>query len=188
MKKSIEGDGPPIPGRSRESAQYVSAHLHWGTPMRVLLAIAALVYALSPYDLMPDFLVGLGWLDDLVILWVVWSLFYRQKTRMGADAFDHRHRSRPESDGKSSERGFPGRDHHDGKIDPYHVLGIADSASGEEIRKAYRTLANMYHPDKVAHLGEEFRILAERRFKEIQSAYSMLAERKNGRSSVNPNR
>ncbi|MBW1817978.1 MAG: DnaJ domain-containing protein [Deltaproteobacteria bacterium] len=43
-----------------------------------------------------------------------------------------------------------------------------------EIRKAYRELANRYHPDKVNHLGEEFRDLAEERFKEVQTAYQEL--------------
>jgi DnaJ like chaperone protein len=34
-----------------------------------------------------------------------------------------------------------------------------------------------YHPDKVIHLGEEFRELAENRFKEIQKAYQELRPR-----------
>ena len=31
-----------------------------------------------------------------------------------------------------------------------------------------------YHPDKVAHLGEDFKALAEKRFREIQAAYRAL--------------
>ncbi|MBW2144864.1 MAG: DnaJ domain-containing protein, partial [Deltaproteobacteria bacterium] len=41
-------------------------------------------------------------------------------------------------------------------------------------KKAYRRLAGKYHPDRVNHLGEEFKELAERRFKEIQDAYQDL--------------
>jgi DnaJ-class molecular chaperone len=57
------------------------------------------------------------------------------------------------------------------------VLGISRSASPDEIKGAYRELANRYHPDKVAHLGEEFQQMAEERFKEIQEAYQELRVR-----------
>jgi DnaJ-class molecular chaperone len=54
------------------------------------------------------------------------------------------------------------------------VLGVGRNATSEQIKQAYRQLANQYHPDKVIHLGEEFRELAEKRFKEIQEAYQKL--------------
>ena len=58
----------------------------------------------------------------------------------------------------------------------HEVLGVEPGADQEEIKKAYRALVNKYHPDKVAHLGDEFRKLAEIRFKEIQQAYQELKE------------
>ena len=36
--------------------------------MNVLYPILALLYALFPYDLFPDFIVGWGWIDDLIVL------------------------------------------------------------------------------------------------------------------------
>jgi len=51
------------------------------------------------------------------------------------------------------------------------VLGVLESASVEEIRKAYRVLMSQYHPDKVASLGPDLRSLAERKSKEINIAY-----------------
>ncbi|MBU2488813.1 MAG: J domain-containing protein [Proteobacteria bacterium] len=48
------------------------------------------------------------------------------------------------------------------------------SATPQEIWKAFRAKANQYHPDQVQHLGEEFRVLAEERFKDIQQAYREL--------------
>jgi DnaJ-domain-containing protein 1 len=61
---------------------------------------------------------------------------------------------------------------------PYVVLGIAVSASTEEIRIAYRKMANLYHPDKVAHLAPEFREMADRKMKEINTAYGTLKSKK----------
>jgi DnaJ like chaperone protein len=46
------------------------------------------------------------------------------------------------------------------------VLGITLSASTEEIKIAYRKMASLYHPDKVAHLAPEFREMADRKMKE----------------------
>ena len=40
-------------------------------------------------------------------------------------------------------------------------------------------LARKYHPDKLEHLGDEFKALAETRFKEIQKAYQELSGKGN---------
>jgi len=57
---------------------------------------------------------------------------------------------------------------------------VSESASLDEIKAAYRRLAGQYHPDKVLHLGEEFRVLAEAKFKEIQRAYDELSAKSRG--------
>ena len=36
--------------------------------LKYLLYLLAILYALSPYDLIPDFLIGVGWIDDLIVL------------------------------------------------------------------------------------------------------------------------
>lgn len=56
--------------------------------------------------------------------------------------------------------------------DYYDVLGLAKSASEEEIKKAYRKLAREYHPDR--NPGDK---QAETRFKEIQDAYDVLSDK-----------
>lgn len=62
---------------------------------------------------------------------------------------------------------------------PYSVLEVKTTASNEEIKKAYRKLVGRYHPDRVAHLGDEQLEDAHIRFLEIQAAYSELeAKRK----------
>lgn len=56
----------------------------------------------------------------------------------------------------------------------YEVLGIKPGASPEEIKKAYKDAVKKFHPDKVHHLGDEFRKIAEERVKEINRAYEAL--------------
>lgn len=53
----------------------------------------------------------------------------------------------------------------------YATLGLSAGATPEEIKKAYRKLSMQYHPDKVRHLGEEFRAIAEEKMKEINAAH-----------------
>jgi hypothetical protein len=57
---------------------------------------------------------------------------------------------------------------------PYEVLHVPPSASIDEITAAYKQMAQMYHPDKVASLAPEYREIAERRMKEINAAYTAL--------------
>ena len=62
----------------------------------------------------------------------------------------------------------------DMSTDYYEILSVSRSASGGEIKKAYRTMAKKYHPDKVLHLGKEHQNGAEEKFKPVQEAYDKL--------------
>jgi len=56
----------------------------------------------------------------------------------------------------------------------YSVLEISESASDVEVKKAYRKMAVKYHPDKVTHLGEEFRLAAREKFIKVKDAYDLI--------------
>jgi DnaJ like chaperone protein len=56
----------------------------------------------------------------------------------------------------------------------YKILEINKSATVDEIKKAYRTMAKKYHPDKVIHLGKEHQAGAEEKFRQVQAAYEQI--------------
>lgn len=56
-------------------------------------------------------------------------------------------------------------------MDYYRVLGVGKDASKDEVKKAFRRLAQQYHPDKNPNNEE-----AEDRFKEVNEAYEVLSD------------
>jgi len=59
------------------------------------------------------------------------------------------------------------------------ILNVTDKDSPADIRKKYRELLAQYHPDKVQHLGAEFRELAERKTLAIMEAYEFFRKKYN---------
>ncbi len=60
--------------------------------------------------------------------------------------------------------------------DPYQVLGVPQTASEEEIKKAYRKLSRKYHPD--ANINNPRKAEAEEKFKEVQQAYEQIMQQR----------
>jgi hypothetical protein len=131
----------------------------------------AFLYFLSPYDILPDFVTGPGWLDDLGVLALAWwwtsRLKRTQQTWSGPWAREKNRQEPPGADRRAEEDPFKDED-------PYKTLGIEKDASKAEIKTAYKRLIAQYHPDKVQHLGKEFQELAHKKFVAIQKAYDTL--------------
>ena len=152
---------------------------------RALPLILVLLYILSPFDLVPDFFVGPGWVDDLLVIGaLIWFLTAR---RPGESPGDFYRRYRGYRGYRGYKRPPPGQgegryeekrdreaslDHED--EDPFKILGVEPGASPDEIKSAYRRAVAKYHPDKVTHLGKEFQEIAHRKLVAIQRAYEAL--------------
>ena len=150
---------------------------------KFILLILAALYTLNPYDILPDLMVGWGWLDDLIIWILLWRYFASLKKKFAGSGryyqstdggFQQKRAGNYSGKSRSGSKDQFYEDSAEREWDPYRILGIPRSASIEEIKHAYRELAAKYHPDKLEHLGDEFKVLAEKRFKEIQQAYQEL--------------
>ena len=62
--------------------------------------------------------------------------------------------------------------------DPYSVLGVSQSASDDEVKKAYRELARKYHPDN--YQNNPLADLAEEKTTEINEAYDAITKQRSG--------
>ena len=56
----------------------------------------------------------------------------------------------------------------------YRILEITPDASDDELKKAYRRMALKYHPDRVAHLGDDVQKAANSKFQELNAAYEKI--------------
>ena len=132
------------------------------------LILAAVVYFLFPFDLIPDFFGIPGLLDDVASMALL-TWFYRNHLHqyMATEAAAR-------SAGADSRQDSPVQPEHTKAFDAYEVLGVTRSASSDAIHSAYRARMKEYHPDKVAHLGEELQKLAHEKSQEIQRAYRHL--------------
>jgi DnaJ like chaperone protein len=61
----------------------------------------------------------------------------------------------------------------------YKILEMDRSASNDVVKRAYRRMAMKYHPDKVSHLGEEFKKAADEKFKKVNEAYEKIKKERN---------
>lgn len=91
-----------------------------------------------------------------------WRKWERDRSKSGHD-----------SDKEDSARSSPNTNR---ATQAYAVLGLEFGASKEEIRKAFRRLAQVHHPDRFSSLGEESVAAATATFQRINEAYKYLVK------------
>ncbi len=77
----------------------------------------------------------------------------------------------------STESLFSDRPTGNGLLDPYEVLGLFPGASLAQVKKAHRTMAKKYHPDRFVDAPEAERVGAEERMVQVNAAYAELLAR-----------
>lgn len=134
--------------------------------LRWVFWVALLFYFVMPFDLLPDMAPVLGRLDDfLMIIFWVW-IFERSKNFGDFFRQARREKRSHDSSDQASEE--------ESTFSAHEVLGVAPGAKPVEIKSAYRKCLSMYHPDKFAHLGPEFEIMARKKTEAIIAAYREL--------------
>jgi len=58
--------------------------------------------------------------------------------------------------------------------DALELFNLEGEPSWREVKKAYTETVQLYHPDKVAGMGQELRDVAESKMKSLNAAYSVL--------------
>jgi curved DNA-binding protein CbpA len=63
-------------------------------------------------------------------------------------------------------------------INHFRVLGVKETASEADIKKAYRRLSNQYHPDKLLNHTDDEKRHAGVQLQRVQEAYDILSDPK----------
>ena len=96
----------------------------------------------------------------------------QQQSRQQQQQYQHQQQSQRHQQRHRKRRALSPEDE-----DALAVLGLEHHADFAAIKKRYRRMVMQYHPDRVSHLGEEFKKVAEEKMKAINAAYSHLEKR-----------
>jgi len=131
--------------------------------LRSVFIVIAVIYFISPFDLIPDRFGWISRIDDFAVMIYLWWKYQKiiaknsTKTRAGTEA--------PKEPPPSATRV---------ERSSYEVLEVPIGATKEQIESSYKKLMTQYHPDKVTHLGPDLQKLAHEKTIEIQRAYEEL--------------
>lgn len=151
--------------------------------LRVLF-FGTLGYLILPIDVIPDLFLGVGFLDDLVILIATCRVIlghvkpkHREQARLRMEQKGGRIREDEFRETKNNQRDSCRRNHPRTQDYYAQILGLNGDINLESVKSRYSDLAMKYHPDRVQHLGDEFREMAEQKMKEINEAYQYFKKK-----------
>jgi len=149
--------------------------------------IGALAYFVLPLDAVPDFLPGIGFVDDLGVLVAALTTIlahvkpeHQKRARellewkWATDKTGNRAGGRNRNERGADRQAPP-------EVDPAAryatILGVKPGSAPQTIRAHYVDRVKKYHPDRVQHLGPEFQEMAEQKLKDINEAYGYFKNR-----------
>jgi DnaJ like chaperone protein len=166
----------------QNNLRYSQTQMHW---VKELIKEAT-NSSQSLDDLLHEFKATFAYEPRLILLELVYQVLYTKsnvpENELNIARYIASYLEIPEYDQRTIEAKYRYRQQystdsgHDQSAKHYATLGLEKGATPEEIKKAYRKLSMQYHPDKVRHLGDEFRKIAEEKMKEINAAYDYLTK------------
>lgn len=192
LVKIAQLDGTVTRAETTAISDFFRVHLRYGHQQLLWvreLIKEAMASTLTLDDLLVDFRRRFGYEPRLILLELVYRVIYTNQAVSPAElevlqriadfleinAYDQQSiRARYQGGWAGGRAGASAATGQKREDDYYRTLGLEPGADFAAIKTAYRNLSKQYHPDKVNHLGEEFKRVAEEKMKEINEAYQHL--------------
>lgn len=148
--------------------------VYFATPrvFRWVFWLLPVIYFLWPADLLPDFLGGLGRLDDVIL--IVFAIWILERSRFFEEFFKYAGIGNEKKRTTARDKNMAGRS-------PFETLYVDPDVKFDELKKAYRAQIRRFHPDKFSHLGAQYEDEAKRKTQAIVDAYTRICTQKGWR-------
>ena len=114
--------------------------------------------------------INFGYDVEKIVYWYNLIFTITQSLGSNFDRKKHYHSDQNTQKNHNKKRAYSS----ESDFNPYEVLEVTQDSAKEDIKRAYRNKASIFHPDKVSTLPKAFQKVAEDKMKEINKAYDLL--------------
>lgn len=123
-----------------------------------------------------------GWILISILLFSALGMLFPNKTRRRTFSFNFDEGTRRMFE-EEFRRGYQDsqsfQNDNYSTADDYRTLGVSESATNSQIKKAYYTTAKKYHPDTYSSMSDSQKKNAEEQFKKVNNAYQRIKKERN---------